>query len=90
MLQVSEAAAELLKSMRRDLHMAEGSGVRLEPSKEQPGALGIAFREEPETSDQVIEESGLRVFVAEDVAPELEERTLDVQTTPEGVALSLR
>lgn len=89
-MQVTEAAAELLKSVRQDSGIDEDAGVRLEPSQDKPGALGLAFRTDPEAGDEVIEESGLRVFIPERVANQLGDRTLDVETTSQGVALSLR
>ena len=88
-MQVSEAAAELLKTVRRDSGLGEDLGVRLEPDPEESGSLGIAFRGEPEAGDQVLEESGIRVFVPADVANKLGDRTLDVAKTPQGVALAL-
>lgn len=90
MLQVSEAANELLKAMRDGYGLSEDSGVRLEPSKDEPDALSIAFREDPELGDEVIGESGLRVFVPEEVADHLGDRTLDLETTPRGLAFALR
>lgn len=88
-MKVTEAAAELLKSIRQDAGAGDDEGVRLVPSNEQPGALGLAFRPDPEVSDEVVEESGIRVFVPEDVADELGERTLDVERSARGVSLAL-
>jgi len=90
MLQVSEAAALLLKEAVKRSDAPDETGVRLEPRPDNPSALGIAFQDQPEASDQVVEEAGLRVFVAEDISDALDGRTLDVVTTEQGPALTLR
>jgi iron-sulfur cluster assembly protein len=56
-----------------------GAGLRI-VAREADGQrvrLGLALADEPEPTDQVLEEQGTLVFLAEDVAPLLDERTLD-------------
>lgn len=90
MLQVSEAAAQLLKDAVDASDAPAEAGVRLETRADDPSALGIAFREAPEATDQIVEESGLRVFVADEISESLDGRTLDVVTTDQGPALTIR
>jgi Fe-S cluster assembly iron-binding protein IscA len=90
MLQVTEAAAKVLKSTVRESDAPDDAGVRFVPEPDKPGALGIEILETPEAGDQVVEESGVRIFLPEELADELADRTLDIDVTEQGVALTLR
>lgn len=90
MLQVTQAAASVLKSTVRGSDAPDDSGIRFVPRPDKPGALAIEISPQPEAGDQVIEESGLRIFLPEEVADELTDRTLDVDASADGVALALR
>ena len=90
MLQVSEAAAIFLKEAIVQSDAPNDAAVRLEPRVDRPDTLGISFRDEPEAGDDIVEESGLRVFVAPEVSEALSDRTLDVASTQNGVGLTVR
>ncbi len=89
MLQVTEAAAIFLKEVIHQSEAPDDAAVRLERRTDRPDALGFALVELPSEDDDVIEESGLRVFVACDVSETLSERKLDVVSTQQGVGLTL-
>lgn len=90
MLHVTQAAATVLKSTVRESGAPDESGVRFVPRPDKPGALALQVTEQPEAGDQVVEESGVRIFLPEDVADELTDRTLDVDSSVDGLALTLR
>ena len=50
----------------------------------------MALSPEPAVGDQVIENDGARVFVAEETATMLESQELDATETAEGTGFSLR
>ena len=91
MLQVTEPAAGLLKRARNDLGAPDTAGVRVQSSRTDAGPrVHFVFREAPETGDETVEHFGLRFFVASDVAGVLTDAVLDVATTAETSALTLR
>lgn len=90
MLQVTQAAASVLKSTVQGSDAPEDSGIRFVPRLDKPGALALEISQEPAAGDQVIEEAGIRIFLPEEVADELTDRTLDVDASADGVALTLR
>lgn len=90
MLQVTRAAARVLKSTVRDSDVPEDSGFRFVERPDKPGTLAVEITEQPEAGDEVIEESGVRIFLLERVADELADRTLDVDALADGVALTIR
>ncbi len=69
-----------------------GAGLRIS-SRSVDGSemqLGLAVTEEPSPTDLVIETDGSRVFLDQDVAPFLEDKTLDVDDTKgDAVAFTL-
>lgn len=90
MLQVTQAAASVLKSTVRGSDVPEDSGFRFVERPDKPGTLAVEISEQPEAGDEVIEESGIRIFLPEKVADELADRTLDVDASADGVALTIR
>lgn len=91
MLRVTEEAATLLREVREQVDSSPQGGARLVPEPSPQGmGIRIGFVQEPEGSDQVIEQSGMRVFVADELTEPLADKTLDTQATPEGTQLLLR
>ena len=46
----------------------------------------MGFQEDPEPTDHTVEQDGLRVFVATEIADSLSDRTLDVEATDHGAS----
>ena len=88
MLAMTEAAAEVVKSVTSDPHIPEGAGLRITSSTEDPqnpGALQVTAAERPAENDQVIESAGARVFLEPQAAAYLDDKVLDAQVDEEGM-----
>ncbi len=92
MLKVTSEAAYVLKAAREGV-TTPTAGLRIKRSDNPDDpwdGFKIGFQQEPEPTDQVFEQDGLRIFVAADVADELSDRTLDVDATSHGAELVFR
>ncbi len=80
MLQITPGAAALLTELRDGQDVPETFGVRVFPESTQPGevTIGLGFTEEPAADDQVTEQDGLKVFVAQELAAPLDDAAIDV------------
>lgn len=80
MLHCTQTAATTLRALRRSQGIPDEFGVRIFASELPDGepGLGIGFTDEPMEGDQVTEQHGTRVFVAQEVAAELDEAELDL------------
>jgi|HubBroStandDraft_5_1064220.scaffolds.fasta_scaffold401048_1 Fe-S cluster assembly iron-binding protein IscA len=92
MLKVTSEAAYVLKAAREGV-TTPTAGLRIKRS-DNPNdpwdGFKIGFQQDPDATDQVFEQDGLRVFVAVEVADELSDRTLDVDATSHGAELVFR
>jgi Fe-S cluster assembly iron-binding protein IscA len=92
MLKVTSEAAYVLKAAREGV-TTPTAGLRIKRS-DNPNdpwdGFKIGFQQDPDVTDQVFEQDGLRVFVAVEVADELSDRTLDVDATSHGAELVFR
>jgi Fe-S cluster assembly iron-binding protein IscA len=87
-MRVTPTAAAVLKETRSLIGAAPDVGVRLQRESESESdefAVSLEFRAGCEPTDTTIDEDGLRIFVADDLADFLEGRTLDVEETSSGV-----
>jgi len=85
MVTVTESAKGLLKEILTAHSDDPEMGVRLAPDSQ--GQLGLVLGKE-DLGDQVVEHQGSKVLlVASELAPALEEVTLDVEDTAEGPKL---
>ncbi|QUH02739.1 HesB/YadR/YfhF-family protein [Saccharopolyspora erythraea] len=88
MLAISESAAEVIKVVLAGGDSAEGSGLRIAPAGD---GLQAAIAEAPQAGDQVVEESGVRVFLPEQAASLLDDKTLDAERDDNGeLSLAVR
>ena len=82
MLTVTEGAKQLLKGILTDHSDDPEMGVRL--ASDPQGQLGLVLGEE-QPGDHVVEHQESKVLlVASELAPRLEEVTLDVEDTDDG------
>ena len=89
MLVLTEAAAEVVKSVTSTPETPDGAGLRIaspEPEPESPSALQVTATSGPKDNDQVIEAAGARVFVEEQAAVYLDDKILDARVDDQGNA----
>lgn len=88
MLVLTEAAAEVVKSVTVGSDAPEGSGLRIAgPEPDGSGnMLQVSAVPGPRESDQVIEAAGARVFLEPRAAAYLDDKVLDAQVDDTGKA----
>jgi Fe-S cluster assembly iron-binding protein IscA len=89
MLVLTEAAAEVVKSVTSTPQTPDGTGLRIVSSaseSEDPGALQVTAPARPGENDQVIEAAGARVFLEPQVVAYLDDKVLDAELDEQGTA----
>lgn len=88
MLVLTEAAAEVVKSVTTTPQTPDGAGIRIaaSPEPENAGGLQLTAATGPSESDQVIEAAGARVFVEPRAAAYLDDKVLDARLDEQGMA----
>jgi iron-sulfur cluster assembly protein len=87
MLVLTEAAAEVVKSVTDTPQAPDGTGLRITQSESDPSAasaLQLAAAAEPGDNDQVVETSGARIFLDPLAAAYLDDKVLDAQVDAQG------
>jgi Fe-S cluster assembly iron-binding protein IscA len=79
-LEITRGAAALLTELREGQDVPEDYGLRVFPETNQPGevTIGLGFTDQPAAGDQVAEQEGMKVFVAQELAAPLEDAAIDV------------
>lgn len=80
MLEITHDAATLLGEIRREQDVPESYGLRVFAEGAQAGevTIGLGFTDEPAADDQVSEQEGMLVYVAQELAAPLEDAAIDV------------
>lgn len=80
MLEITRGAAALLTELRQDQDVPEDYGLRVFPETDQPGevTIGLGFTDQPAPGDEVAEQEGMKVFVAQELAAPLDDAAIDV------------
>ena len=80
MLEITRGAAALLTELRQGQDVPEEYGLRVFPETTEPGeiTIGLGFTHQPVAGDQVAEQEGMKVFVAQELAAPLEDTAIDV------------
>jgi Fe-S cluster assembly iron-binding protein IscA len=89
MLVLTEAAAEVVKSVTSTPQTPDGTGLRIVSStseSEDAGALQVTAPARPGEDDQVIETAGARVFLEPQVVAYLDDKVLDAELDEQGTA----
>ena len=89
MLVLTEAAAEVVKSVTTIGQTPGGAGLRIAstaPLPQNPGGLQLTAATAPKENDQVIEAGGARVFLEPQAAAYLEDKVLDARVDEDGNA----
>jgi Fe-S cluster assembly iron-binding protein IscA len=91
MLTISESAVEVIKVLLEG-DSADESGLRIAPvSGGEAEGLQASVASAPEGGDEVIEESGVRVFLEPTAASALGDKVLDAQQNENGeISLAVR
>ena len=86
MLQITHAAAELLAEVRREQDVPDDHGLRVfaETSNADEVSIGLGFTDTPAEGDQVTDQEGMKVFVAQEVAAPLTDAAIDVTPANNG------
>ena len=95
MLTLSSDATQAIEQILEDPEVPEGGGLRIAPAEipadgdgPAEGGLALSVTTGPGAGDEIVEEQGARVFLDGDVAPLLDDQTLDVSV--EGQELQFR
>jgi len=89
MLVLTEAAAEVVKSVTSAPQAPDETGLRIASSAsepEDPSALQVTAEAGPGENDLVIEAAGARVFLEPQVVTYLDDKVLDAQLDEQGNA----
>jgi iron-sulfur cluster assembly protein len=90
MLVLTEAAAEVVKSVTSTAQAPAGAGLRIASAAQEPegsSGLRVTTAPQPAENDQVIEASGARVFLEPQAAAYLDDKVLDAEVGEDGKAL---
>lgn len=80
MLTLTTDAAQVIQDLVAD-HPGAGLRISSNPVDTDRIELGLAVTANPEPTDQIVDEQGSQVFLDPQVAPLLEDRTLDVEVS---------
>jgi Fe-S cluster assembly iron-binding protein IscA len=87
MLVLTEAAAEVVKSVTDTPQASGGTGLRITQTVPGPGSsnsLELAAAPQPGANDQIVETAGARVFLDPPAAAYLDDKVLDAEVDPQG------
>ncbi len=76
MLTLTHNATEAIRTLTTQPETPEGCGLRI-ANDPAAGGLALAVAATPQQGDQVIDDSGIKVFVAEEAAQILDGKSLD-------------
>ena len=90
MLTITPNAAQTIEWILASPEIPDGAGIRIAPTGEamnggSGGQLALSVAEEPDATDQVIEQEGARLFVQEAVAGYLDDMSLDANVVDDQV-----
>lgn len=88
MLTLTDTAKNAISDITAQSGLPDTGGIRISLTTDED-QVEMALSPEPEADDDVIEESGARVFVTRTAAEALAEHTLDAQQGPDGVGFAL-
>jgi iron-sulfur cluster assembly protein len=83
MLTVTENAVAAIRSLTSQPEVPDGSGLRIATDR-SAGALQLTVAPEPHDGDQVLDNSGARLFLDNEAALLLDDKALDAQVDDQG------
>lgn len=81
MVQLSNDAAELIRTLVADHDLPSSAGLRL-GTDEEKHSLAMQLEPAPHLDDVVLERDGASLFVSSEAAPRLRDQTLHAQLAP--------
>jgi iron-sulfur cluster assembly protein len=83
MLTLTDSAVSVIRELTAQPEVPDGAGLRIatDPSE---GALTLALATQPAQDDQVLDESGARIFLDPDAAQMLDHKALDAAVDQQG------
>jgi Fe-S cluster assembly iron-binding protein IscA len=82
-LTLTDRAAETIRALTTQSGYPDGTGLRMSLQNGEEGKLALSLEgQQPE--DAVVEESGARVFVGQDVVGVVQDSELDAQVDEQG------
>lgn len=84
MLTMTENASTVVKTIADQSGGAQEAGIRISQDSPDSPALHVIPTDGPQPGDQVVEESGARVFLEETAAVTLDDKILDAQVADNG------
>lgn len=91
MLAITQDATDAIREIATANEVPDEGGLRISvvPTEDASGAaVGLSLVAEPGPDDQVVGEEGAQVFVAPELAPELDDKRLDARVDGEDVAFA--
>lgn len=88
MLSLTDNAKSAITDITAQSGLPASGGIRLSLTGDEE-QVEMALSPQPEADDEVIEDAGARVFVAQTAAQALAAHTLDAQEGPDGVGFAL-
>lgn len=88
MLAISPSASEAIKGLVAASDLPPDGGVRISSHPEGPGIFQLSLAPEAAEADAVVEEQGATVFLDDEVAPLLDDKTLDAQIYDDQVTFT--
>lgn len=90
MLTITPNAAQTIEWILASPEIPDGAGIRIAPTAPEmngssSGQLALSVAEEPDSTDQVIEQEGARLFVQDAIAGYLEDMSLDANVVDDQV-----
>lgn len=91
MLALTPDAAAVIRSIVDSADVSDEGGLRITARAvtESEAALELAVAEEPEATDQVVEQEGAHVFLEPGVADALSDKVLDASVEDDGVSFQI-
>lgn len=84
MLVLTESATSVIRKLVDSPELPDGAGLRIATADENTEQLTVSPVPTPEAGDQVIENSGARVFLERDAVATLENLVLDAHVNENG------
>jgi Fe-S cluster assembly iron-binding protein IscA len=89
-LTISAAASDAIRDLVAASDLPEGSGMRISGPAQGTTTFHLSLVEEAPASDEVVEERGVTVFLDDEAAQLLDDKTLDAQASGGQVAFSIK
>ena len=91
MLTVTHEASKAIRTLTDGAPEPDSAGLRIsvETGEEGSPQLALSLTGGPFPEDQVVDAEGAHVFVAQTVAPLMDDKTLDATIQDDGVAFSI-